>query len=544
MLKLLIKFFLINVFAINIAYGISLQAVGIDNTKDTLAEKELKKELGQRIFGANLFTGTVTAETKTSISSSYVISIGDQITFNTWGALVSQSTLTVDNNGNIFIPEVGPVRVADLRLSELETRVKQQVGQTYKDNVKIYVNLVTSNPVNIFVTGFVNKPGQFSGEQTDSIINFIHKAEGIDLSRGSYRNIKIINGSTGASKKVDLYPFLLEGKLPEILLHDNDTIVVEPRKGIIQVDGKTQNDYLFEIKGNSISGQELIELTKPSKNASHASIAGVRNGESYYVYITVEELAQKALFSGDKVEFKSDIQSQVIDVTISGENLGPAQFAVKKGTKLFDILAKVPVDKNTAQLGQIFIKRESVAKTQKEIIIASLEQLQRKILSSSSLTAREEQAKAKKLQEIKGFLEKANEIKPLGIVVISKTDKVQDIILEQGDEIVIPTKTDIINIGGEVHVPQAMVYNSQYTLEDYIDSAGGYAEAADEDNILIIHPNGDVSNAENTTLYPGVKIIVLPEIPTNYLRFTLDITRILFNLAIATRNVFLIFDEN
>ncbi|MDY7025522.1 MAG: polysaccharide biosynthesis/export family protein [Pseudomonadota bacterium] len=534
---------LLTAFLSGAAQAISLQAVGIDNVGDEEAEKELKAKLTKRIFGANLFTGTVTTDSKTSISPDYVIGIGDQVNFNMWGAITEQSTLTVDNNGNIFIPEVGPVRIADLRLSELEGFVKKKVGQTYKNNVHVYVNLVTSNPVNIFVSGFVNQPGQFSGEQTDSIIQFIHKAGGIDLARGSYRDISVVNAKTGSTKKVDLYPFLLKGKLPEILLHDNDTIVVGSRSGVVQVDGKAQNNYLFEIENKTISGEELLSYARPYPTTSHASINGIRDGESYYVYIPLDEFKSKTIYPNDIVAFQTDVQAQIIEVSVSGENLGASQYAVRKGATLFDVLARVPVNPDSAQLGQVFVKRKSVAKTQKEVIIASLEQLQKKLLASSSLTDRQEQAKVKKIEEINNALEKAKDIKPLGIVVVSKDDDVKNIILEEGDEIVIPSKTDIINIGGEVYVPQAMVYNPEYQLRDYIDSAGGLTDAADSSGILIIHPNGDVSNGDVTTLYPGVKIIVLPEIPTNYLQLAVDLSRIFFNMAVATRATIDVFDD-
>ncbi len=76
----------------------------------------------------------------------------------------------------------------------------------------VYVNLINSQPVAIFVTGFVLKPGRYAGGPTDSVLYYLDMAGGIDPERGSYRDVKILRNSKVLSA-LDLYPFILEGTI-------------------------------------------------------------------------------------------------------------------------------------------------------------------------------------------------------------------------------------------------------------------------------------------------------------------------------------------
>ena len=87
----------------------------------------------------------------------------------------------------------------------------------------------------------------------------------------------------------------------------------------------------------------------------------------------------------------------------------------------------------------------------------------------------------------------------------------------------------------EVVVPQAMVYTQGMTVMDYINSAGGFTQHADEDQILVVRQNGAVRRAEEVELRSGDQILVLPEPPTKNLQLATSITQILYQVAVATK---------
>lgn len=43
-------------------------------------------------------------------------------------------------------------------------------------------------------------------------------------------------------------------------------------------------------------------------------------------------------------------------------------------------------------------------------------------------------------------------------------------------------------------MPKAVVFDESYSLSDYINETGGFSQRADEENILVILPNGQVGN--------------------------------------------------
>ena len=88
-------------------------------------------------FGANLFHGNFAGTYNDGLNGDYVILPGDRIMVRVWGAKTYNDVLPVDQQGNIFLPEVGPVRVAGLRQSALQGAVKARLASVFTDNVNI-----------------------------------------------------------------------------------------------------------------------------------------------------------------------------------------------------------------------------------------------------------------------------------------------------------------------------------------------------------------------------------------------------------------------
>ena len=63
-----------------------------------------------------------------------------------WGARSYDDVLFVDQQGNIFLPEVGPIRVAGLTQSSLPSSVRAKLASVFPENVEIYVNLQSAQP--------------------------------------------------------------------------------------------------------------------------------------------------------------------------------------------------------------------------------------------------------------------------------------------------------------------------------------------------------------------------------------------------------------
>ena len=158
-------------------------------------------------FGASLFNGGFSNDREDGLNPGYLIQPGDTISVRIWGATQFNERLPVDHQGNIFIPGVGPILVGGVSNRNLNQRVTNAVAGVYTDNVKVYTSLDGSQPVAVFVTGYVQGPGRFSGIPSNSVLYFIDRAGGIDPDRGSYRSITI-QRDNGTIANIDLYKFL------------------------------------------------------------------------------------------------------------------------------------------------------------------------------------------------------------------------------------------------------------------------------------------------------------------------------------------------
>ncbi|GGP39909.1 polysaccharide biosynthesis/export family protein [Shewanella saliphila] len=483
-------------------------------------------------FGANLFAGGYESERIDGLNEDYTIAPGDKVSIWLWGAINQSEVITVDNQGNLFITNVGPVYVADVKASQLNNFVSQKIKQVYKNSVEIYVNLLTATPVSVYISGSVIRPGQYAGIASDSILYYLKRAGGIDSERGSYRSIKVLRQNQ-VVQEIDLYDFMLKGYLPKFNFKDNDVILVERQKATVVVSGSVRNPFRFEFTGNQADGQQLAKFALPLAKVSHVGIVGDRSDGPFSVYLPYNDFETFNLRDGDRVIFNDDIRAQVFDIQISGSYLGPSYFAVKKETRLHDLLAQIEVDKNLTDYESIYIQRKSVATKQKEMIDQSLERLERSVFTAPASSDGEAKIRAEEGKMILEFTERARKIMPLGKVVISDQGKVANIQLEQGDIVFIPAKTDLIQVGGEVLMPQALVFNKNASVEDYIAWAGGYSERANYEQIMVIHPNGMIDLNAKGPLRAGDQILVLPKVDAKIMQSIKDVTQIIYQIAIA-----------
>ncbi|MGL5667001.1 MAG: polysaccharide biosynthesis/export family protein, partial [Shewanella sp.] len=436
-------------------------------------------------YGANLFAGGYETERSDGLSDNYLIAPGDKLNIWIWGAVNFSNVVTVDNQGNIFIPDVGPINVKNVPASQVNQLVTSKIGDVFTNNVNTYVNLLTTTPVSVFVTGPVIRPGQYAGQSSDSILYFLKRAGGIDSDRGSYRKIKVLRQNR-VIQQIDLYDFMQQGKLPKLALKDQDVILVEPQGPMINVAGKVRNPFRFELTQRNTLGSELVTYALPLAKVSHVGVIGDRESGPFSVYLPYKDFARLQLKDGDKVLFNDDMHAQVYDIQVSGSYMGPSYFTVRKQTKLHDLLNYIPIDPELADYQSIYLMRKSVAARQKEMLDESLNRLERSVFTAPARSDGEANIRAKEAELVMQFVEKARKIQPLGKVVVADRGVIANIQLEQGDQIVIPNKTDLIQVGGEVLMPQAVVYNADANLDDYVAWAGGFTERANDKRIAIV----------------------------------------------------------
>lgn len=486
------------------------------------------------VFGAALFAG-VAASSSDAPNPNYVLSVGDRLNVRVWGAVEAEVSGVVDPDGNFFLPNIGPVRVAGTRAGDLQSTIETELRRIYTQQVQVYAVLTSAQRIGVFVTGFVRTPGRFSGSAADSVLEFLVRAGGVDPTRGSYRDITVMRGGRSVAT-VDLYRFLIDGRLPALRMQDGDTVLVGRQRALVGATGAVRNNFLFEVPGRVMSGRELTDYARPLPAATNAVIQGSRDGRPFSRYVTLRDFQRVTLTDQDTVTFITDSPAQTIRVTVEGSRIGPSVLVADREATLCQALDYIAVDPTLADTASVFLLRTSVANQQRRALNEAADRLERQLFTAISQTAGVAAIRNTEAQLVSTYLQRARTATPDGrVVVMDSQGRCGALRLEDGDVIVIPERSNTVFVSGEVGAPRAIIWQPNLRAEDYIAQAGGFSERGSPSNLLIRRPSGERIVDLRTPLRPGDEIIALPRLDPRYLQLGLDLTQIVFQTALAAR---------
>lgn len=489
-------------------------------------------------FGSWIFGGEFANQSFIGFNPSYEISVGDRISMQMWGGFDFTGDLTVDAQGNVFIPKVGPVSVQSVKNEDLNIVISEAVKTIFRKNVGVYASLGGAEPVKVFVTGFVAQPGLFAGHSSDSILFFLDQAGGIDPARGSFLDVKVLRGGREI-QSVNIYNFILSGSIPSFQIADGDTIVVRPVLSRAAVLGDVQNSYVFEFDGPKTTVDALLNYARPLPEATHVRLSRNTMAKTEVEYIAIDESRAVTVFPGDVLEIVSDKLQGTISVRVEGEHTSQQEFILPYGATMGQLLDQISFGVN-AQRDAVQLMRHSVRERQKETLQAQLRALEASVLTARSKTAAEADLRQREAQLILQWVERARQVEPKGQVSLGSASSVDDILLEQGDIIRIPRTSNLVMVHGDVLFPSAMAYQVGNTIEDYIDRAGGFTQSRSASNVLILHRDGSFDkiskrqlDSRRVALNPGDEIFVLPRVQTKSFQLAQDIITIFYQLALS-----------
>lgn len=489
------------------------------------------------VFGQSLFQGHFALESFRGFNPDYVLSVGDIVDLRLWGAFELQLRLAVDAQGNIFVPKVGPIAVEGVRNADLNKVVGDKLRSIYREDVGVYASLATAVPVKVFVSGSVRQPGLYPGYSSDTVLNFLDRAGGVDPVSGSYLDVRLLRGGQ-VTHRVNLYDFLTTGLLPQIQLHDGDSLFVGPIGSTAKVSGLVANPVQFEFTPGT-SMNELLQIAGVNGRATNVRI--LRNSgekrEAFYVPIG-DPFLEQPVQNADEIEVTADRQVGKIAVSVDGEHKGAGHYVLPFNATLADLLERVEFsDQSRRDSLQLF--RVSVAERQKQVIDEMLRKIEQSVLAARSATTEEAALRTQEAQLVLQFVSRARQIKPLGQVVLSSGYDPSKIILEDGDVVRIPRLSSLVAVHGEVYLPNSFVWRKGMSVEDYVREAGGVVQESADDRVLLMRPSGEVILSSRSRFFgsamvnPGDEILVLPAVDSKELQFTKDIVQVVYQIAVA-----------
>jgi protein involved in polysaccharide export with SLBB domain len=254
--------------------------------------------------------------------------------------------------------------------------------------------------------------------------------------------------------------------------------------------------------------------------------------------------------------------------TISGEVLFPGTYPIRRGETLSSLIERAGQYTERAYLKGAVFTRESAKAIQQRRMDELVSQVEETVLvdldralggALDEETIRSQQMSLQAKKELLGRLRAAKVDGRVVIRLMSLDDfkgSRYDLELEDGDQLVIPETPGIVTVVGEVFNPTAILYDKDRTVSHYLRRVGGLTKEADKKQLSIIRADGSVisiaqrhpgrvswDSESNQWFFGGfmnIKLdagdtIVVPRKMDRFfwLKFTKDITQILFQIAVA-----------
>ena len=163
------------------------------------------------------------------VDTPYTVGIDDILEISVLQPDQLLRVVNVAPDGNITFPYIGTVKVKDLTIAEIKTKVQDALADGYMKYPVVVVSLQESRSRRFFVYGEVMKPGTYAIAENTSVLRAISMAGGFSKF-GSSSRVKVLRakeeGAGYETLKIDIKKVMNGSSDDDILLKAGDMVVV------------------------------------------------------------------------------------------------------------------------------------------------------------------------------------------------------------------------------------------------------------------------------------------------------------------------------
>lgn len=427
------------------------------------------------LFGYDVFNNpNISFQPNVNLATpaNYQLGPGDGLVVSLWGAAENSYNLIVNKNGEVKIPNIGPIVVSGMRFDKASQKIESKLLRVYSgiaaptsSPYKIFtdVSLSKVRTVQVNIIGQVKVPGTYSLSALSTVLNALYACGG-PTKEGTFREIKLIrNGEEIA--EFDVYKYLLEGsQVGNETIKDQDLLLVGPYISKISVGGEVKRPGIYEIKPNE-NFQDLMRYVSGfTSNAYKQNIKLVRieGDRKLLKEIDYTKFKTEPLFDGDIVNVGAILGNITNSVSIVGSVLRPGDYEYTPNLSISQLINKASGITATAYLKRGLLTRV-VDGVSRDIASFSVEEV------------------------LNGTGDRT--LQPNDIVTIFS----QNVLNQKGD----------ISISGAVNNPISIPFEEGITLENLVILANGYQRKA---NTAVIDVTREVIDEDYKTINQLFKI--------------------------------------
>lgn len=386
---------------------------------------------------------------------------------------------------------------------------------------KLNVHQITKEYQNrLSIGGAVYQPGTYEFKEGMTAYDLIARANGVKKEASLERALIFRTSNKVDYQMINFSVKDLIEKKNTINLIDNDSIHIFYKDSLqmarsIRVEGAVNKPKEIPFMEN-MTVQDVIVLAGGLSLGADASTIDVFR-ENYDGNFT--KFSQELKVSGDKNDLilqPNDIVSvryikgyaPMQTVTVEGEVFYPGVYSIRsKDERISDLIERTGGFSPYAYLkgATLIRKKMSTEEIKQEDFLNDLSELG---------TLGDEKA-------VKKIEKKIDEYR-IGIdleKILKKKHSKYDLLLSEGDVLLIPSEKQTVEIRGEVLAPSLVRYERGLPLVEYINRAGGFSDNAKKRKVYVMYANGDVKSTDVSLIfknYPSVEpgsVIIVPSKP-------------------------------
>ena len=420
--------------------------------------------------------------------------------------------------------DVRVIRMGDFQREIYTVTKEQQSGFKLMDGDSVYVDSIQVTFANMAeVRGAVFRPGQFQIDGSITTVKGLIEAAG-GLKEDAFPTRALLSRTnpdkTLTNLSIDIKG-LMEGTAQDEQLRNNDVLFIPSLFDIGEVKtfsvyGEVMFPGDYRYADNTSIEDLILQAGGLKEDASLSKVDVVRRSRDKQATAKSESLAETFSFSinEDLSIQDNDFRLEPYDevyvrrspgysvnrrVIVEGEVTFPGYYSLATNTeRLSDIMARVGDFSNEAYPEGARLERKMTDDERKRMRDIA------EILSSNdslALARAVDKLLSATTYDVGINLKEAME-KPGGNA---------DIVLRDGDRIIIPVFTNTVRINGEVMYSNTTPFVKGKNLKFYIEKAGGYSEKAKKNKAYVVYMNGSVAKAKKRSsklVQPGCEIVV------------------------------------
>ncbi len=402
-----------------------------------------------------------------------------------------------------------------------------------KDGDVLRVNAIIDKFINrISINGAVYYPGNYELTEKSTLLELINKASGLTDEAFLERGL-LVRTEDGVRKSVEPFSVqkVLNGEL-NIELKANDEVKIfnkyESRDDLeVSIDGginEPGNYPYFE----DMTVEDLIAMANGFEDYANPAVIDVFRKvvddnfetltQSFKVsasgQLNLEQASNFELQPKDRVavRFLKGASEQIV-VSINGEINYPGTYSLeKKNERVSDLVIRANglspyafVEGATLLRQNPYFKEKAIQITTDKVVSNNTDDPESEADDTNSTLDIENQ------KEFRVGINLAE--------ILQNPEAKSNLILLDGDELIVPSKKETVKVEGEVLVTSMVRYDKAASLKDYIYMAGGFSQNAKKGKTYVVYPNGDIASTKHFLFfksYPKVEpgsLILVPKKP-------------------------------